>query len=315
MFRNTRPHRGRLGAALTASALLAAAMAIGAPSVQATAGVVDLETTALRLSGGPITAGSVIPAGVTLTPVNLTTADPETSFNDGASLGIPRPEVRIPRLRVVIPASAGEEATLRIDGVTVASRVPEFRVVTLQTDQGQVTSAIFTVGGVTYAIPRQGALVPGVTGTVAPTRVVSTPGDLSTAQYGLLPVGAQPRSGSMFRVAAFTGTTSIITTTVFDADNIRGNSDALGEERLTSTFVPETEVLATLTLNSGSTVAVRGLRFATSEPYGGVNTTWAFDRAALAAAGATIADVTGVVSFAVVAHDLTWEELGFDLIS
>ena len=312
MFRISLPRRRRLGALLTAGVLLATPMVIGSPSVQATAGVVDLETTALRLSGGPITAGGVIPADVTLTPVNLATADPETSFNDGANLIIPRPQVRIPRSRVVIPASAGEDATFRIDGMTVASRVPEFRVVTLQTDQGEVRAAIFTVGGVTYAIPRQGDLVPGVTRTVATTRVVSMASDLSTTQYGLLPVGAQPRTGSMFRVAAFTGATSIITSTVYDADNVRGNSDALGEERLT--FGPETEVLATLTLSNGATVAVQGLRFATPEPYGGLNTSWAFDRAALAAAGATIADVTGVVSFAVVAHDLTWQDLGFDLI-
>lgn len=74
-------------------------------------------------------------------------------------------------------------------------------------------------------------------------------------------------------------------------------------------------MLATLTLRNGAAVAVRGLRFATPEPYGGVNTSWAFDRAALAAAGSTIADVTNVASFAVFAHDLTWEDLGFDLAS
>jgi len=313
MFRILRPHRPHIAKSLTAGVLLATVMAVGAPSVQASPGVVDLETTALRLSGSPISAGGTVAAGVTLTPVRLTTSDPEASFRDSLTLTVARPAFRVGRPRVTIPAVAAEQATFRIDGATVATSVPNFVFVNLQTDQGQVNAAIFSVGGVTYAIPRAGSPSAAATRTVASSRVGRTSGDLATTQYGLLPVGAEPRTGSWFHVAAFTGTTSIGTSPVYDADNIRGNSDSLGEEL--PTFDSYSEVLATVELRNGAAVAVRALRIAIPEPFGGVRTSWAFDRSALAATGATIADVTRVVSFAAVDHDLTWEQLGFDLVS
>lgn len=313
MFRIPRPHRSRFAAPLTVSVLLATAMAVGAPSVQATSGVVDLETTALRLSGSPISAGGTVAAGVTLTPVNLTTADPESSARDSFTLTVGRPETRT--RNGVFPAVPAEQATFRIDGATVATTVPRFVFVNLQTDQGQVNAALFTVGGVTYAIPRAGSPSAGATRTVASSRAGTTTMDLTTAQYGLLPVGAQPRTGPWFRTVAYGDTvvtTSVGTSTVYDADNIRGNSDSLGEEL--PTFDTQHEVLATVTLRNGAAVAVRALRIANAGPYGELRTSWAFDRSALAAAGATIADVTRVVSFAAVDHDLTWEQLGFDLV-
>lgn len=313
MFGIPRPHRLRFAAPLTVSVLLATAMAVGAPSVQATSGVVDLETTALRLSGSPISAGGTVAAGVTLTPVHLTTADPESSARDSFTLTVGRPETRT--RNGVFPAVPAEQATFRIDGATVATSVPRFVYVNLQTDQGQVNAAIFTVGGVTYAIPRAGSPSAGATRTVASSRVGTTSSDLSTTQYGLLPVGAQLRTGPWFRTLAYGDTvvtTSVGNSPVYDADNIRGNSDSLGEEL--PTFDPQHEVLATVTLRNGAAVAVRALRIATPGPYGELSTSWAFDRSALAAAGATIADVTRVVSFAAVDHDLTWEQLGFDLI-
>ena len=112
--------------------------------------------------------------------------------------------------------------------------------------------------------------------------------------------------------------------TVYDADNVRGNADSPAEElvligtsplsgdtsRLNS---PGTEVVVTVTLRSGVLAAVRGLRFRTDSSYGLGTTDWAFDRAGLAALGATVADVTGVVSFGATDHDLTWQQLGFDL--
>jgi hypothetical protein len=315
MFRTPRPRRPRFAAPLTVSVLLASAMAVGAPAVQATSGVVDLETTALRLSGSPISAGGTVAAGVTLTPVHLTTADPESAARDSFTLSVGRPEVRVGRPRVVFPAVPAEQATFRIDGATVATSVPSFVFVNLQTDQGQVNAALFTVGGVTYAIPRAGSPSAGATRTVASSRVGTTSGDLATTQYGLLPVGAQLRTGPWFRTLAYGSTvvtTSVGTSPVYDADNIRGNSDSLGEEL--PTFDPQYEVLATVTLRNGAAVAVRALRIANAGPYGELSTSWAFDRSALAAAGATIADVTSVVSFAAFDHDLTWAQLGFDLV-
>ena len=63
-----------------------------------------------------------------------------------------------------------------------------------------------------------------------------------------------------------------------------------------------------------ATVAVRGLEIDLGFGYGGSGATWLFDRAALVAAGATIADVTSVVSSAPAAHTLTWQDLGVDLV-
>jgi hypothetical protein len=312
MLRVARSNRPRLTASLVGSVVLAAAMATGLPTAEASSGVTDLETTALRISGGPIAPGGLVPSGATLTLVHLMTSDPESSDRDGFLLQGAVPETRIKR-QVVVPGSPAEQATFRIDGAQVASSVPSFVVSTLQTNTGSLRVAIFTAGGVSYAIPRVGQTVTGVDRTVASTRLLSsTATSLSTPEYGLVPVGAQPRTGLVLRISGYTGAASIGTTTVLDADAIRGNADAVAEEQ--PTFSPETEVLATVTLSNGAIVAVRGLRFATPQPYGVTNTSWFFDRSALAAAGATVADVTGVISFAVVPHDLTWDELGFDLI-
>jgi len=72
-------------------------------------------------------------------------------------------------------------------------------------------------------------------------------------------------------------------------------------------------VRVTVTLGNGTTQTVRGVRYQSDFNYGSGLTTWMFDRAALAAAGATVADVTGIVSFATTDHALTWQDLGFDL--
>jgi hypothetical protein len=72
------------------------------------------------------------------------------------------------------------------------------------------------------------------------------------------------------------------------------------------------EVIATVTLRSGTTLSVRALRFSVFGAYGAGSATWLFDRAALAAAGATIADVTGVVSQVSTDHSLNWQDLGVD---
>jgi len=111
--------------------------------------------------------------------------------------------------------------------------------------------------------------------------------------------------------------------TVLDTDDIRGNADAVAQElavpgepaprypgRLN---VQGAEVVATVTLRSGALLSVNALSYKETGAYGFVSTTWLFDRAALAAAGATVADITGVVSEASSSHSLTWQELGLDL--
>lgn len=321
MFRTTRPHTTRIAGALVFGAVIATAVTTGASSAQVTTPTTDLETTALRISGSAIPAGGVIPTDRALTPVHLTTSDPETSANDGLTLNGAVPEIRSRKPRFVVPAVPAEQATFRINGVTVATSVPDFRAVNLQTDQGPLPGALFTVGGASYVLLRFGAPVAEVTRTVA-SSTVGTPtiSSLPTVQNGLLPVGSQPRPGTMFEQNGY-GSTLLsaqpVRRTVYDADTIRGNADSVSEELVVADngatiSTPATEVLATVTLANGANVALRGLRYQQFFSYGQVITTWAFDTAALAAAGATVAEVTGVVSSAPVDHDLTWQELGFE---
>ncbi len=322
MSRIARPTRARSAASLIVGTVLATALASGAPHAHAATPTTDLETTALRISGTAIPAGGVIPAGRTLTPVRLTTSDPATTANDALILSGAVPEVRSRKPRFVIPAVPAEQATLGIDGVTVATTVPDFRAVSLQTDRGPVLAVVFTVGGVSYALPRSDQ-PNGATGTVASSTVNTvTVSNLFALQYGLRPIGAQPRVGSMFQENMFGATTlssQTVRRTVLDADAIRGNGDSPGDELVLADngapiWTPAAEVLATVTLRNGAFVAVRGLRYEEFGPYGQATTTWAFDRAALAAVGATVSDVTDVVSSAATDHDLSWQDLGFDLL-
>ncbi|MGJ7439689.1 hypothetical protein [Aquipuribacter sp. MA13-6] len=315
----------RLAGALVAGAVLIASAVAGPARAQATTPVADNEATVLRIGGSAVSGANSISANRTLTPVRLTTSDPATSVADGTTLHGPVPEVRTSRF--VLPAVPAEEVTFRIDGVTVATSVPQMRPAWLQTDAGQVPGALFTAGGTSYLIPR--VPITGVTRTVAPSTVNTAPiNGLTTYWYGLLPVGAQPRIGTAFRQATSGTTVTGSGTgqhTVYDADAVRGNADAPAEELVligrppttinTSRLdTPGTEVLATVTLRSGATTTVQGIRYRTERSYGLGETTWVFDRAALAAAGATITDVTGVVSFTATDHDLTWQDLGFDLV-
>lgn len=321
MSRSARPLPARLRAAIVVGTV-GASLLTGAAAAQATPNVTDLEATVLRIGGAAVTGTNPVPAGRTLTPVRLTTADPTSSDADAFALSGATPSVRIGR--TTIPGTAAEQATIRVDGATVSTTVPDMRATSLQTDAGAITAVVFTVGGATYAIPRSSAA--NATRTVA-TSVVnsSTVGRLTTYEYGLLPVAARPRAGTAFSTQQFgsdilsAGTTRH---TVLDADDVRRNADAAGEELvaigepramyggLTGTLGDE--VLATVTLRSGATVAVPGLLYSANGPYGEVRKNWFLDRVALAAAGATVADVTAVVSSAPTDHSLSWQELGFD---
>lgn len=309
---------------LVAAAILGVSTFSGATSVQATSNVVDNEATILRIGGSAVTGSTAIPSGRTLTPVRLTTSDPATVDGDGTTLSGAVPGFRIGGSRV--PAVPAEQVTFRIGGTVVATSVPDMRATALQTDAGPLQAVVFTSGGVTYAIPR--AAIGSATRTVAPSTVnTGTVSALITYQYGLLPVAAQARVATGFTQSSFDGVVTGVATatyTVLDTDNVRRNASALGEELV---FVGQaaprynsllgtrgTEVLATVSLRNGATVAVRGLQFDLGFGYGGSGATWLFDRAALAAAGATIADVTSVVSSAPTAHTLSWQDLGADLV-
>ncbi len=313
----------RLGAALAACVVIGASTLSGATPAHATQNVVDNQATILRIGGAAVTGTNPIPSGRTLTPVQLPTSDPATVAGDGTTLSGAVPGFRIGGTRV--PAVAAEQVTFRVNGTTVATSVPDVRATALQTDAGPLPAAVFTAGGVTYAMLR--GPIGSATRTVAQSTVnTSTISSLITYQYGLLPVGAQARVGTAFTQQTFDGSllsSGTARSTVLDADNVRRNASALAEELvLLGEPAPRydnllgtqgTEVLATVSLRNGSTLAVRGLLFDLGSSYGAAGTSWLFDRAALAAAGATIADVTQVVSSVPSAHTLTWQDLGFDL--
>ncbi len=88
--------------------------------------VTDLEATILRIGGSAITGTGPIPAGRSLTQVQLTTSDPETSEGDGLSLGVARAGFRV-RGGARVPGTPAEEVTFRINGTTVAASVPDLR--------------------------------------------------------------------------------------------------------------------------------------------------------------------------------------------
>lgn len=286
--------------------------------------IADLEGMVLRIGGSAITGTSAIPAGRSLTPTLLATSDPETSDGDGLTLGGARPGFRV-RGGASVPGTPAEQVTFRINGAIVANSVPDMRATLLQTDAGPITAVVFTAGGTTYAIPRGEFSTP--TRTVAQSAVnTTTVSTLFTYQYGLLPARALPQVGAAFANAfSFnlpqgSGTQRF---TVLDADDIRGNADSTSEELVfpgeparnyTRTLGTQgIEVNAIARLSDGTLVEVLGLRFTRTGAYSYVENTWLLDRAGLAAAGATIDDVTDILLDEPAEHDLSWQDLGFDV--
>lgn len=321
------PHRSssRRRVSVIAGSVLAVVSLAGGTTAEATADATDLEGTVLRIGGAAVTGSNPIPSGRTLTPVHLTTTDPETADGDGFVLQAAIPAVRTKRFTV--PGTPAEAVTFRIDGTVVATSVPDLRVTSLATDAGSVTAVVFTAGGVTYAIPR--AAVGSATRTVADSAVgATTLSSIVTHQYGLLPVGASTQVGSAFvqqtQNTVPVGAGVIQTRTVLDADVVRGNADTEAEELVAlggpaATYAGREygdarEVRATVNLRSGAIVSVDAVSFTSFGPYGSGSTSWLFDRTALAAAGATIADVTAVIAQVPTDHALTWHDLGFDAV-
>ncbi len=120
-----RPVRRR-GTTLVAGAVMALASLAGATNADATPNATDLDGTILRIDGPAVTGSNPIPAGRTLTPVRLTTTDPDTTYTDGYGLQAATPPSRITR-SYTSPGTPAEEATFRIDGTVVATIVPWVR--------------------------------------------------------------------------------------------------------------------------------------------------------------------------------------------
>ncbi len=253
--------------------------------------VTDLEATILQIGGSAITGTGPIPAGRSLTQVLLTTSDPESSEGDGFKLGVATAGFRV-RGGAMVPGTPAEQVTFRINGNIVATSVPDLRARLLHTDAGPINVFVFTATGVTYAIPRNEFQL--ATRTVTPVANATAPSGPSdfTYQYGLLPVGAQPRVGFGFTEASV-GTYSLGSSTglvtVLDADDIRRNSDSIIEELVfpgaPAAFYTRTlgvkgeEVRAIVSLSDGNLIEVLGVRFTRVGAYAYVEKTWLFDQA------------------------------------
>jgi RTX calcium-binding nonapeptide repeat (4 copies) len=266
-----------------------------------------LEANIFKISGTATGPGGVIAAGTGLQSVNLTTIDQDSG--PIGPLGLNFDPFSI---------STGEAVSFLINGVNIASSAPSFYATSLQTNAGTIVGLAFTIGGDTFFIPQAGANLSGVTQTTAPSVLNTVPlSTVQTSQYGLLPENADTFTGKVFSVQD--GQSSLISTSVYDADGIRGNADSAGEEIALAAngarilIAQASEVLATIQFSDGSVIGAVKALF--NSNYSGYSTTnsYVFDEAALAAAGKTIADVSQVLGTTAFDHNLNWEALGFDL--
>ncbi len=271
-----------------------------------------LERDIFRISGTAIGPGQIIAAGTALESVRLTTIDEDAG--PLGPLGLNFDPFNVNR---------GELVSLRIDGISVAETVPSFSAVQIVTAEGTFTARAFTAGGNTYIVPR--AEFPATADTVttaSATIATSAAGGLAVGEFGLRPENANTYSGSYY-TENFFGSTRFGTGTaaldVFDADGIRGTADSVGEELALSGIRPigldsAQEIVASVEFADGTAIAgVRGLLATLSGSYGEFTRNFLFDSDALAAVGKTLADITGVQSFATTDHSLNWEDLGLTL--
>ncbi len=270
-----------------------------------------------KVDGIAIGAGGTIPTGTTLEVVTLTTID-----RDVGPYG--------PLALVYDPYSltTREDAAIRIDGIEIAGSVPEFFRTTLVTDRGSLNVLAFTDGTDTYLIPRATSVVAGSTTLIGEATLSgSATTSLSIAEYGLLPEGAATYGGQIYveqRFGQSLLSTSILDVRLFDADAVRGNADSFGEEYA----VPATptgpllfpvgearEVLAVVEFDDGAILALSAILNTAAGSYGAFTAYYAFDDAALGAAGRELGDIARVVSATETSHALNWQDLGFDLLA
>ncbi len=276
-----------------------------------------LSRTIFKVDGIAIGPGGTIPTGTALDVVTLTTID-----RDVGPYG--------PLALVFDPYSltTGEDASIRIDGVEIAGVVPEFFRTTLVTDGGSLAVLAFSDGTDTYLIPRgTGVLAGSTTLNGDATLAGSTTASLSIFDYGLLPEGAATYGGQVFVEQRFGQTllsTSILDVRLYDADAVRGNADSFGEEYAvtpTATGTPllalgeARDVLAVVEFQDSGILALEAIVRGVAGSYGAFTASYAFDDAALAAAGRDLGDIARVVSTTAVDHALNWEALGFDLLA
>jgi hypothetical protein len=311
--------RGGAARGVSVALLVAMAASTGAATAQAAAGppVANLAAQVLKISGRTFGGGAVIPKGVSLEKVSLTTADPDSGPQ--GPLGLSNDPFTLVQ---------GEAVTVRVNGAVVATTVPPLRAASLQTDAGTFTVLVFNAGGNAYAIPQYNQPIVGVTRTVARSRLNESPvGSTVTYWYGLLPENARVLHGTAFSQVTEFGTVTSSGPAdylLYDADAVRGSGDSIGDEvalrdlggapsnGVVGRLALEhgTEVLATIAFENGAFLVARAVRYDSFGPYS-TTSSYLVDAAALAAAGQSIRTIATVVSSSPVAHDLNWEALGF----
>jgi hypothetical protein len=310
---------------------LVVALAVALPAA-ASAAVVELEGPAFRLPL-PVSVVSgrkknrvtslVLPAGSPLVAVRLRSTDSETFELDGATL------------------ITGEAATLSADGVPLASVVPEFRVVKLQTNIGAIGGAVFQANGASWFVPLTGSATEGATVVVADSTLNANPlGGVGLPLYDLFPAGATPLAGRILFESYFGDQTGERLTSIsvrdmllFDADSQRGTADSLVKELLVTDFTDlppgsrlDTlfhgrfdgpvgggggEGMARVRFQTGDTANIRALRWFFVQNYGVDVRFTLLDTAALEAAGRTLDDIAQIESYTFNSHTLDWNALGF----
>lgn len=270
-----------------------------------------------KVDGIAIGPGGTIPTGTVLEAVTLTTIDFDTGPIGPLSI-----------ISDPYNLTTREDVSIRIDGVEIARALPELFRTTLVTDGGSFNVLAFSDGTDTYLIPRATSVVAGSTTLIAGATLVGSPiTSLSIAEYGLLPEGAATYGGQIFveqRFGQSLLSTSLVDVRLYDADAVRGNADSFGEEYA----VPATptgpllfpvgearEVVAVVEFDGGAILALAAILNTAAGSYGSFTAYYAFDDAALAAAGRDLGDITRVVSTTATNHALNWEELGFDLLA
>lgn len=279
-----------------------------------------LERDILKITGLTIGPGQSIAAGTVFETVRLTTIDEDSG--PLGPLGLNYDPFGL---------NATETVSFLIDGVPLARSVPSLFVAQVTTDAGSFRALVFSIGGDTYLIPQTNVVAADSTVLAAPATLgTSAFTSIRPFDYGLLPENANTFEGSVLVEQSFgTLVTGIGTSSyrLHDADTVRGNADSIGEEialpavGVTPTSAPTAlsfegvqEIAAVLRFDDGTVLSgVQGIVRAVAGSYGQVTRFFLFDDAALAAAGQTLGDVAAVETFAVAAHGLDWEELGFTL--
>ncbi len=279
----------------------------GSTAVNAAAGpaVANLGTTVFKISGKTFGASATIPAGTALQKVSLTTDDPDAGPQGVLGLN------NDPSTLVT-----GEAVTVKVNGATIATVFPGARATSLATDAGTFTVLVFSAGGNSYAIPRRGQEISAVTATTASSKLnAGAVSSIVTLDYGFLPVGAPARNGQAAVVNGEGATAATrAAVTVYDVDDVRANSDSVGDEVGVRIWLRNgEEVLATVQFADGSFGVVRGVRYVVTGSYGLYTASYLFESAALTSAGKTINDVQSVLSAAAATHGLTWSALGLQV--